>query len=112
MAGVALNPSTPLVAVSEVARELNLLLVMTVNPGFGGQSFIEHSVDKVRRARALLDAAGSLALLEVDGGINRDTINRVWRAGADTFVAGHAVFGASDPGAEITALRQSCMEAV
>ncbi|HEY9479013.1 MAG TPA: ribulose-phosphate 3-epimerase [Gemmatimonadaceae bacterium] len=112
MAGVALNPSTPLVAVSEVARELDLLLVMTVNPGFGGQSFIEHSVDKVRRARALLDAAGSLALLEVDGGINRDTINRVWRAGADTFVAGHAVFGASDPGAEITALRQSCMEAV
>jgi ribulose-phosphate 3-epimerase len=112
MAGVALNPSTPLVAVSEVARDLDLLLVMTVNPGFGGQSFIEHSVDKVRRARALLDAAGSLALLEVDGGINRETINRVWRAGADTFVAGHAVFGASDPGAEITALRQSCMEAV
>ena len=110
MAGAAINPSTPLSAVSEVARELDLLLVMTVNPGFGGQSFIEHSVDKVRRARALLDAAGSRALLEVDGGISRETIHRVWRAGADTFVAGHAVFGASDPGAEISALRQRCME--
>jgi len=112
MAGAAINPSTPLDAVSEVARDLDLLLVMTVNPGYGGQSFIEHSVDKVRRARALLDVAGSSALIEVDGGINRDTINRVWRAGADTFVAGHAVFGASDPGAEITALRQLCMEVV
>lgn len=110
MAGAAINPSTPVAAVSEVARDLDLLLVMTVNPGFGGQSFIEHSVDKVRRARALLDAAGSRALLEVDGGISRDTINRVWRAGADTFVAGHAVFTASDPGAEISALRQLCME--
>lgn len=110
MAGAALNPSTPVGAVSEVARDLDLLLVMTVNPGFGGQSFIEHSVDKVSRARALLDAAGSGALLEVDGGINRDTIGRVWRAGADTFVAGHAVFAASDPGAEIAALRQRCME--
>lgn len=110
MAGAAINPSTPLSAVSEVARDLDLLLVMTVNPGFGGQSFIEHSVDKVRRARALLDTAGSHALLEVDGGISRATINRVWRAGADTFVAGHAVFGASDPAAEISTLRQLCME--
>jgi ribulose-phosphate 3-epimerase len=110
LAGAAINPSTPLNAVSEVAGELDLLLVMTVNPGFGGQSFIEHSVDKVRRARALLDVAGSRALLEVDGGIGRDTIQRVWRAGADTFVAGHAVFGARDPGAEIAALRQLCME--
>jgi ribulose-phosphate 3-epimerase len=110
MAGAAINPSTPLTAVSEVARDLDILLVMTVNPGFGGQSFIEHSVDKVRRARALLDAAGSRAFLEVDGGINRDTIQRVWRAGADTFVAGHAVFGASDPGAEISTFRQLCME--
>jgi ribulose-phosphate 3-epimerase len=110
LAGAAINPSTPLGAVSEVAGDLDLLLVMTVNPGFGGQSFIEHSVDKVRRARALLDAAGSRALLEVDGGIGRDTIQRVWRAGADTFVAGHAVFGARDPGAEIDALRKLCME--
>ncbi|HEU4643330.1 MAG TPA: ribulose-phosphate 3-epimerase [Gemmatimonadaceae bacterium] len=110
LAGASLNPSTPLDTVQEVAADLDLLLVMTVNPGFGGQSFIRRSVDKVRRARALLDAAGSRALLEVDGGINRATIAEVWRAGADTFVAGHAVFGASDPGAEIAALRQRCME--
>ena len=112
MAGAALNPSTPLSAVSEVADDLDLLLVMTVNPGFGGQSFIEHSVDKVARARALLDTTGRKVVLEVDGGINRDTIGRVWRAGADTFVAGNAVFTASDPGAEIAALRQRCMETV
>jgi ribulose-phosphate 3-epimerase len=112
LAGVSLNPSTPLDMVSEVAADLDLLLIMSVNPGFGGQTFIRHSVDKVRRARHLLDAAGSRAALEVDGGINRDTIAEVWRAGADTFVAGHAVFSAPDPGAEITALRQRCMETV
>jgi ribulose-phosphate 3-epimerase len=112
LAGAALNPSTPLEAVREVAADLDILLVMTVNPGFGGQSFIEHSVDKVRRARALLNAAGSRAALEVDGGINRDTIGRVWRAGADTFVAGHAVFASPDPGEEIAALRQRFMETV
>jgi ribulose-phosphate 3-epimerase len=112
LAGVSLNPSTPLEMVSEVAADLDLLLIMSVNPGFGGQTFIRHSVDKVRRARGLLDAAGSRAVLEVDGGINRRTIAEVWRAGADTFVAGHAVFGAPDPAAEITALRQLCMETV
>jgi ribulose-phosphate 3-epimerase len=112
LAGVALNPSTSLEAVREVAADLDLLLVMTVNPGFGAQTFIRHSIDKVRRARALLDATGSRALLEVDGGINRATINDVWRAGADTFVAGHAVFASPDPGAEIAALRQLCMETV
>lgn len=112
LAGVALNPSTSLEAVREVATDLDLLLVMTVNPGFGAQTFIRHSIDKVRRARALLDASGSRALLEVDGGINRETIADVWRAGADTFVAGHAVFASPDPGAEIAALRQLCMETV
>jgi ribulose-phosphate 3-epimerase len=112
LAGAALNPSTPLEMVREVAADLDLLLIMTVNPGFGGQSFIRHSVDKVRRARMLLDAAGSGATLEVDGGINRETIGAVWRAGADTFVAGNAVFAAPDPAAEIAALRGLCMEAV
>jgi ribulose-phosphate 3-epimerase len=107
-AGVAINPSTPLSAVEEVLRDLDLLLVMSVNPGFGGQAFIEGSVDKVARARALLDAARSGATLQVDGGINRDTIGAVWRAGADTFVAGNAVFSASDPGAEIATLRARC----
>lgn len=107
-AGVALNPSTPLVQVSEVLADMDLLLVMTVNPGYGGQRFIPQSVDKVRRARLMLDEAGSRALIEVDGGINRETIGEVWRAGADTFVAGHAVFAARDPGEEIRALRDRC----
>jgi ribulose-phosphate 3-epimerase len=109
-AGVALNPSTSLEAVREVAADLDLLLVMTVNPGFGGQSFIRHSIDKVRRARLLLDEARSPAALEVDGGINRQTIGDVWRAGADVFVAGNAVFHAPDVAAEVSALKQLCME--
>jgi ribulose-phosphate 3-epimerase len=107
-AGVALNPATPLEHVREVAPLLDLLLVMSVNPGYGGQRFIGYTVDKVARARELLTAARSPALLEVDGGIARDTITRCWRAGADTFVAGHAIFGAADPAAEIAALRAAC----
>ena len=107
-AGVALNPSTPLSAVEEVLEAVDLLLVMSVNPGFGGQQFIRGSVAKIERARRMLDAAGSRAALEVDGGINRQTIVECWRAGADTFVAGNAVFSAADPGAEIAALRNAC----
>lgn len=107
-AGVAINPSTPLVAVEEVLGALDLLLVMSVNPGFGGQSFIEASLGKIARARQMLDAARSPAVLEVDGGINRDTIGDVWRAGADTFVAGNAVFSADDPAREVSALRARC----
>ena len=107
-AGAAINPSTPLAAVQEVLGDLDLLLVMTVNPGFGGQSFIDASVDKVARARDMLDASRSRAALQVDGGISRDTIGPVWRAGADTFVAGHAIFSAPDPGAELAALRARC----
>lgn len=107
-AGVALNPATPLESVREVLSDLDLLLVMTVNPGFGGQEFIPGGVAKVARARAMLDAAGSTAALEVDGGINRETIARIRDAGADTFVAGNAVFTARDPKAEIAALRAAC----
>jgi len=110
LAGAVINPSTPLSAVEEVAADLDLLLVMSVNPGFGGQAFIPHSVDKIRRARQLLDATGSRAALEVDGGIARETIAACWRAGADTFVAGNAIFSARDPGAEIAALRNLCRE--
>jgi ribulose-phosphate 3-epimerase len=109
-AGVALNPGTPVEWVREVASDLDVLLVMTVNPGFGGQSFIASSLDKVRRARLLLTETRSRAALEVDGGISRATIAQVWRAGADTFVAGHAVFSAADPRAEIAALRALCTE--
>ena len=112
LAGAVVNPATPLAAVEEVAADLDLLLVMTVNPGFGGQKFIEYTVDKVARARRLLTATRSRAMLQVDGGINRDTIARCWRAGADTFVAGNAVFAAPDPRAEIGALRALCAEAV
>ena len=107
-AGVALNPSTPLEHVSEVAGDLDLLLVMTVNPGFGGQSFIGPMLDKIRRARAVLEASRSGAALEVDGGIARDTIGDCWRAGADTFVAGNAIFSAHDPAGEIGELRGRC----
>ena len=97
-AGVAVNPSTSLEMVSEVAGDLDLLLVMTVNPGFGGQSFIG----------AMLEAARSGAALEVDGGVARDTIGDCWRAGADTFVAGNAIFSAHDPVQEIGELRGRC----
>lgn len=108
LAGVALNPATPLNAVSEIVSELDLLLIMSVNPGFGGQRFIADAVDKIRRARLLLDENGSNAVLEVDGGISRSTINDVWNAGADTFVAGNAIFSATDPRAEIGKLRGLC----
>lgn len=108
IAGVAVNPGTSLAAVPEVIADLDLLLLMTVNPGFGGQDFIPSSVDKVARARTLLDRVGSNAALEVDGGIGRDTIASVWRAGADTFVAGNAIFSAADPRAEMNALRLLC----
>ena len=112
MAGVALNPATPLSAVSEVISELDLLLIMSVNPGFGGQRFITDAVDKIRRARLMLDENGSSAVLEVDGGIGRTTIQDVWNAGADTFVAGNAIFSAADPRAEIAVLRGLCGVAV
>lgn len=111
-AGVALNPSTPVDTLQDVAADLDLVLVMTVNPGFGGQSFIRSAIDKVRRTRAMLRAIGSQAAVEVDGGIARDTIAECWRAGADTFVAGNAVFAAPDPRAEIRALRALCLEQV
>ena len=109
-AGVTMNPATPLDTVQEVVADIDLLLIMTVNPGFGAQAFIPESIDKIRRARQLLDAAGSRARLEVDGGISRDTIAACWRAGADTFVAGNAIFSARDPQAEVAMLRARCSE--
>jgi ribulose-phosphate 3-epimerase len=108
-AGVALNPSTPINVVEDVLDKVDLLLVMSVNPGFGGQQFIRRALDRIARARRMLDAARSPAVLEVDGGINRETIIECWQAGADTFVAGNAVFAAADPKAEIRALREQCV---
>jgi len=105
-AGAVVNPATPLTAVREVLADMDLLLVMTVNPGFGGQKFIKGSIDKIHRARHMLSENGSNAFLEVDGGIDRKTIRSVWEAGADTFVAGNAIFSAKDPSAEIEELRK------
>ena len=108
LAGLALNPGTPLSYLAEVVADVDLVLVMTVNPGFGGQSYIRHATDKIRRTRRLLEEAGSGALLEVDGGITTDTIREAWSAGADTFVAGTAVFGAPDPAQAVRDLRARC----
>jgi ribulose-phosphate 3-epimerase len=108
--GVAINPATSLLTVREALGDVELLLIMTVNPGFGGQEFISSSVDKVARARNLLGEVRSGAAIEVDGGIGRETIKSVWRAGADTFVAGNAIFSAADPRAEIALLRQQCLD--
>jgi ribulose-phosphate 3-epimerase len=107
-AGLTLNPGTPLSYLEEVVDDVDLVLVMSVNPGFGGQGYIPASTDKIRRVRALLDARRSRAALEVDGGITLDTIHAAWTAGADTFVAGTAVFGTADPAAAVRALRAKC----
>ena len=108
-AGLALNPSTPISVVEEVAPELDVLLIMSVNPGFGGQTYWPGSAEKIKRARALLDTAGTRAALEVDGGVNRQTIVEAFQAGADTFVAGTAVFGALNIAEEIRELRRRCV---
>lgn len=92
-AGVTLNPATPLVQLEEILPDVDLVLVMSVDPGFGGQSYIPGSTDKIRRLRAMLDAIGSPALLEVDGGIKPDNAAEIVRAGAAVLVAGSAVFG-------------------
>jgi ribulose-phosphate 3-epimerase len=112
MAGLALVPSTPLEVAAEVVDDLDLLLIMSVNPGFGGQSYIPAATGKIERARALLDSEGSRAALEVDGGITVETIETVWRAGADTFVAGTAIFGTGDPGVAVRALKRRCLQQV
>jgi len=112
LAGLALNPGAPLSLVDEVLADLDLLLIMTVNPGFGGQAYLPASNDKIRRARELLAARGSRAFLEVDGGITRQTIAAAHAAGADTFVAGNAVFASPDPAREVQELRRRCLVAV
>ena len=108
LAGLALNPSTPVNLLEEVLDDVDLVLIMSVNPGYGGQSYIPQSSDKIRRTRALLDRRNSPAALEVDGGITNDTIAEAWGAGADTFVAGTAVFGAPDPAHAIRELKRRC----
>lgn len=112
LAGLALNPSTPLALVEEVLDDVDLLLVMSVNPGFSGQSYLPGSTDKIRRARALLDRRRSSATLEVDGGITQETIGQAWGAGADTFVVGTAVFGDPDPAQAVRNLLRRCAATV
>ncbi len=107
-AGLALNPASPLTLIEEAVTDLDLVLVMTVNPGFGGQSYLPASTDKIRRVRALLTTHHSPAFLEVDGGIGTDTIAIAHAAGADTFVSGQAVFASGDPGREVRELRRRC----
>lgn len=105
-AGVAVNPGTPLVSIQEVAQELDLVLIMSVNPGFGGQSYIERSTEKVSQARAMLDGIGSAALIEVDGGVGAKNARQVAAAGADVLVAGSAVYGhAEGAAAGVRAIR-------
>jgi ribulose-phosphate 3-epimerase len=108
LAGLALNPSTPLTMLEELLTDIDLVLVMSVNPGFGGQSYLPEATEKIRRVRALLDRRRTRATLEVDGGITPETIRTAWEAGADTFVAGTAVFGAPDPAEAIRDLMRRC----
>lgn len=105
-AGLVFNPATPLVWLDHVLDRLDLVLLMSVNPGFGGQTFIEATLDKLRAVRRMLDGAGRSIRLEVDGGVKIDNVRRIAAAGADTFVAGSAVFGASDYGAVLSAMRE------
>jgi len=109
-AGVALNPSTPVGALEEVAGDVDYVLVMTVNPGFGGQTFIPRSESKVRRVRELLQRDGNTAPIEVDGGIDVHTAPRIVAAGADILVAGNSIFNTPDPAAATRALRAAALE--
>jgi ribulose-phosphate 3-epimerase len=110
-AGAVLNPSTPVIALENVAGDVDFVLVMSVNPGFGGQTFIPRSVDKIRAVRALLTAAGNPAPIEVDGGVDLRTVSDVVKAGADILVAGHAIFGSADAEAAARALRTAAVDA-
>ena len=106
-AGLVFNPATPLTYLDHVMDKVDLVLIMSVNPGFGGQAFIASALDKIREARRRIDASGRDIWLEVDGGVNAATIGEVVRAGADTVVAGSAVFGEKDRAAAIARLRQA-----
>jgi ribulose-phosphate 3-epimerase len=111
-AGVVLNPSTPVVALEQIAGDADFVLVMSVNPGFGGQTFIARSEFKLREVRALLDAAGSAADIEIDGGVDRQNIRRVVAAGARIIVAGSAIFQTPDPERATRELKAEALEAL
>jgi ribulose-phosphate 3-epimerase len=109
--GLVLNPATPLSVLDHVMDEVDVILVMSVNPGFGGQSFIPCALDKLRRLRALIDATGRDVRLEVDGGVKVDNIRAIAAAGADTFVAGSAIFGSKDYAGTIARMRDEIAKA-
>ncbi len=106
-AGLALNPGTAVEPYADLLPEIDMLLVMTVEPGFGGQPFLDLVLPKIRRARDLISRHGGEVWLQVDGGVSEQTIGRCAEAGADVFVAGSAVFGKDDPAAAVTSLRAS-----
>jgi ribulose-phosphate 3-epimerase len=106
-AGVTLNPATSVVTLEEILPEVDMILVMSVNPGFGGQHFIPGSLEKIKKVRAMLDQAGSHALLEVDGGVKVDNATSVVEAGADVLVAGSAIFCSTDYAGTIKAMREA-----
>ena len=104
-AGVALNPHTPVHVLQDIIQDVDLVLLMSVNPGFGGQTFIENTINKTAQARTLIDESGSSAIIEIDGGVNLETGSRLIAAGADALVAGSFVFKSDDPEATISALK-------
>ena len=106
-AGIAINPATSLSALEEAIKFVDFVLVMSVNPGFGGQEFISSSLDKVRRLRKMLDERGSKARIEIDGGIDQDNVAEVAGAGAEIIVSGSAIFGAPDPAVALRELREA-----
>ena len=106
LAGVTLNPATPVETLTDIIQDVDLVLIMSVEPGFGGQPFIRHTLEKVRRLKALRDASGSKAMIEVDGGVNAKTGAELAEAGADILVAGSYVFGAPDINEAIRSLQR------
>ena len=104
--GVTLNPSTPICAIEDVINDVDMVLLMSVNPGFGGQKFIENTIEKVERLKEMITASGSKALIEVDGGVQAETAPRLVKAGVDVLVSGSYVFGAEDPHAVISQLKK------
>jgi ribulose-phosphate 3-epimerase len=110
--GLVFNPATPLSWLDHVLDKVDMVLLMSVNPGFGGQSFIESTIDKLAAARRLIDDSGYATRLEVDGGVKIDNIGRIAAAGADTFVAGSAIFGSADYGDTVAAMRRNIAAAM
>lgn len=105
-AGVAVNPHTPVAVLKDVIRDIDLVCLMSVNPGFGGQKFIPHTLDKIRELRAMISNSGSAAMIEIDGGVTLENASSIVQAGADVLVAGNTVFAADDPAATIAALKR------